>query len=101
MSGVPGRKNLVWIKETPQVALRFEDQREILMLLREANIAVYPVMVRSLKSSGVFSMRGGRPAAPAMPDLGIQKAARDLGASLGGAGFADAADIAVAVRTAE
>ena len=67
MSGVPGRKNLVWIKETPQVALRFEDQREILTLLREANIAVYPVMVRSLKSSGVFSMRG-RPAPPAMPD---------------------------------
>ncbi len=101
MSGVPGRKNLVWIKETPQVALRFEDQREILTLLREANIAVYPVMVRSLKCSGVFSMRAGRPAPPAMPDLGIQKAARDLGASLGGTGFADAADIGVAVRTAE
>ncbi len=101
LSGVPGRKNLVWIKETPQVALRFEDQREILTLLREANIAVYPVMVRSLKSSGVFTMRATRPAPPGMPDLGIQKAARDLGASLGGTGFADAADIAVAVRTAE
>ncbi len=100
MSGVPGRKNLVWIKETPQVALRFEDQREILTLLREANIAVYPVMVRSLKSSGVFSMRG-RPAPPAMPDLYIQNAARLLGASLGGTGFADAADLAVAVRSAE
>jgi hypothetical protein len=57
--------------------------------------------VRSLKESGVLNMRGGgRPRPPAMPDLGIQKAARDLGASLGGTGFGDAAEIAVAVRTA-
>jgi VWFA-related protein len=101
LSGVPGRKNLVWLKETPQVALTFEHTVKTLALLREANIAVYPVMVRSLKSSGVFSMGFASRRPPPMPDLGIQKAARDLGASLGGTGFDDAADLAVAVRRAE
>jgi VWFA-related protein len=102
MSGVPGRKNLVWVKDAPSVAMRFENRRKILTLLREANIAVYPVIVRSLKESGVLNMRGvGRPRPLPMPDLSIQKAARDLGASLGGSGFGDAADIDVAVRTAE
>ena len=93
---------MVWVKDAPSVAMRFENRRKILTLLREANIAVYPVIVRSLKESGVLNMRGvARPRPPAMPDLYIQQAARDLGASLGGTGFGDAADIDVAVRTAE
>src|SRR5258705_11510757 len=84
MSGVPGRKNLVWVKETPQVALTLAYSRKILSLLREAKIAVYPVLVRSLQSSGVFNMTASaRLSPPPMRDLDIQKAARDLGNALG------------------
>lgn len=102
MCGVPGRKNLVWLKETPQVALTAEYSRKILSLLRGANIALYPVMVRGVKSSGIFSMPGGSRVPLPSPELQLQAALRDLGASTGGAGFADAADLHDAIdRAAE
>jgi VWFA-related protein len=101
MSGVQGRKNLIWLKETPQVALLPENSRKILSLLRGANIALYPVMVRGMKSSGIFSMPTGSRFALPTPELRIQQAARDLGVSTGGAGFTDAGDLRDAVARAE
>jgi VWFA-related protein len=98
MAGVPGRKNLVWLKETPQVALTAVSSRRALSLLRGNNIALYPVLVRGVKSSGVFSMTG-RFALP-MPELRLWQATRDLGASTGGAGFTDAADLHDAINRA-
>lgn len=103
LEGVPGRKNLVWIGQGfgaifnppfgPPVA------RD---LLGAANIAVYPVMVRSLQASGALNMtyRGGMRALPTN-ELQIQFNNRKLGESLGGTGFDDAADALTAVRTAE
>jgi VWFA-related protein len=102
MSGVPGRKNLIWVKDAPQLTLLPENAAKARSILREANIALYPVVVRSLQGSGVFSMTASlRPSPPPMMDLAIQKAARDLGTSMGGAGFGDAADIGAAVSRAE
>lgn len=94
LAGVPGRKNLIWIKQTPSLGSNLKSSAKIRALLRDANIALYPVMVRTLGSSGVF---GGRPT----PTLMLQNAARDLGASLGGAGFGDVGYLKEAVQRAE
>ncbi len=101
MRGVPGRKSVIWIGQSfgffdppfgPPVARG---------LLGQANIAVYPVMVRSLQPSGALEMsvQGGR-RPPPMQDLNIQFANRQLGESLGGSGFGDATDALAAVRAA-
>ena len=100
MQGVPGRKNLVWIAQGFNGIFNPPFGPPVVRdLLGAANIAVYPVMVRSLQDSGVFNMRARR--ALPMNDLQIQFNNRKLGESLGGTGFDDAADALTAVRTAE
>ena len=82
LSGIPGRKNLVWLQEEPQVP------PAVLGMMLQANVSLYPVLIRSV--------------APAIADIfGLQHAAERLGASTGGAGFVDAGDLTMAVRTAE
>lgn len=96
MQGVPGRKNLIWIGQQPWLA-----SPEVRYALGQANIAVYPVMVRSLQSSGVLNMRGPSRRAPPLYTLQVQTANSRLGESLGGTGFDDAGDALAAVATAE
>jgi VWFA-related protein len=100
MQSVPGRKSLVWLGQDfsffdpawgPPVARG---------LLGQANIAVYPVMVRSLQSTDIAASRRGPPP-PGARLLDIQFENRQLGESLGGSGFADASDALAAVRAAQ
>jgi VWFA-related protein len=82
LSGVPGRKNLVWLQEEPQVP------PAVMAMLAAANVSLYPVLIRSVD--------------PSIADIfQAQHAVELLGASTGGAGFADAGDLITAVRTAE
>lgn len=82
LSGVPGRKNLVWLQEEPQVP------PEVMGMLQLANVSLYPVLIRSVEYSN--------------PDIFLlQHAVERLGESTGGAGFVDAGDLTTAVRTAE
>jgi VWFA-related protein len=106
MEGVPGRKNLIWMAGGFDSLFNPQFERpQARILLGQANIAVYPVMVRSLQDAGipvnaVYSRR--RPAAPVhINDFNTQIRNRELGESLGGFGFDDAADALKAVRTAE
>jgi hypothetical protein len=96
MYGVPGRKNLVWIKEQPNVPPK------AMLMLQEANIALYPVLVRSLQTSGVMTMNGrSQFRVPGPVEFVLRHAVEDLGASTGGAGFVDAGYIREAVSRAE
>jgi VWFA-related protein len=96
MSGVPGRKNLVWIKEEPQIPPKAR------LMLQEANIALYPVLVRALQPSGVMAMSSTKRFSPPPPmEFALRHAVEDLGASTGGTGFTDAGYIGNAVSRAE
>jgi Ca-activated chloride channel homolog len=81
LSGVPGRKSLVWFMDDPRNV-----PPAVMALLQQANIVLYPVLVRLVRGES-----GG-------PTLG---AARALAAVTGGRAFADALDLTFAVRTAE
>jgi len=81
LSGVPGRKNLVWLMDDPKNV----PPAAMAVLLR-ANIAVYPVVVRSVRVVGPF------------PNVFLAKA---LAATTGGRAFFDARDLTYAVETAE
>lgn len=47
LSRVPGRKNLVWLMDGPNIP------SDIMTLALEANIAIYPVLLRSLDFDGI------------------------------------------------
>jgi hypothetical protein len=71
LSGVPGRKNLVWVKESLQIP--------------QANVALYPVLIRTVVVGNPFKFG---------PDfMDTQHRVRELAATTGGAGFSDAADL--------
>ena len=81
LSGMPGRRNLIWVKETPSVP------PAVMGMLQRANITLYPVMIRTVTMKGnIFA---------------IQHAAQDLAAATGGASFNDAGDLHTAMKTAE
>ena len=82
LSGVPGRKNLIWLKEYPVVP------PAVMAMAQRANVALYPVLVRSV----LLSIRD---------IFGLQHAVEKLGEATGGAGFVDAGDLTTAVHTAE
>jgi VWFA-related protein len=81
LSGVPGRKNLVWLMDDP----RNVPPAVTAMLLR-ANIVLYPVLVRLVRVAGPG------------PSMWATKA---LAAAFGGRAFFDARDLSFAVQAAE
>jgi VWFA-related protein len=82
LSGIPGRRNLIWVKEEPMVP------GPVMGMLLQAKIALYPVLIRSVEYGA--------------PDLmATQHAVRDLAAVTGGTGFDDAGDLPLALKTAE
>jgi VWFA-related protein len=100
LSGMPGRKSLVWLSDTPGGGGQF---------LRAANINLYPVRARTVGSSGVVAwMRDTREAGfGALPqplpngmEIGLQRANAALAASMGGVAFSDAKDLTRAVQQA-
>lgn len=81
LSGLPGRKNLVWLKELPIVP------PQVMAMAVQANVSVYPVLIRTVEyANDIF---------------GLQHAARDLAKATGGEGFSDAGDLTLALHTAE
>jgi VWFA-related protein len=103
MEGVPGRKNLVWIGQGLGIIFNpLFGPPEERILLGQANIAVYPVMVRSIMSSGRgIAQSKGLPPPPGAGLLEIQYQQSKFAGTLGGSGFTDAAEIQAAVTTAE
>jgi VWFA-related protein len=82
LGGMPGRRNLIWVKEEPVVP------PPVMGMLLQANIALYPVLIRTVEYGA--------------PDfMATQHAARALAAFTGGAGFDDVGDVQIALQTAE
>jgi VWFA-related protein len=107
LEGVPGRKSLIWIAQGFDTVFNPDPTSGppvARVLLGQANIAVYPVMVRSLQNP-TFQTRYTSPRQPPpsvhINDLVIQARQRILGETLGGTAFNDAGDALEAVRTAE
>jgi len=100
MSGMPGRKSLIWLSGSPGI--------NATPVLRAANINLYPVLARSVGTSGVVGwLRDARENGLANPlpipagnEIAIQRANAALAASMGGAGFNDVKDLARAVQQA-
>ena len=87
LAGVPGRKNLVWMMEDPGLV-----PPATLALAQQANVVIYPVLIRLVGSSfGPDASCGG-----SNIDL-----AKDLAAVTGGRAFFDAKDLSFAVRATE
>ncbi len=103
MEGVSGRKSLVWVSQGFPLAppLGLPGMR---FLLGQANIAVYPVMVRSLAGNRNIATRYGFRGVPPPPGgvaIATQEDIRRRGESLGGEGFGDVKDALAAVSRAE
>jgi VWFA-related protein len=78
LAGMPGRKNLVWMMDNPLLV-----PPAVMALARQANIVLYPVMVRTV------------------PFVWKQQAARNLAALTGARAFFDAKDLTFAARATE
>jgi VWFA-related protein len=104
LSGMPGRRNLVWLAESPQL------DPPTLAPLRAAAVALYPVLVRGAPdgipfsgalSSGDHQVMGvtdpRRNQTPSTRDKALQAVA----ASTGGFAFTDVRDLGLAVHRAE
>ncbi len=81
LSVVPGRRSLVWFMDNPRNV-----PPAVTGMMQQANIVLYPVLVRLTRVE------------PGGPSLGETQA---LAASTGGRAFADALDLTCAVQTAE
>jgi hypothetical protein len=86
LSGIRGRKNLVWLAEISQIPPK------VMALLQRANVVLYPVMVRCPPP-------GLAPCGFARPES--QLVNRNLGTAFGGRGFFDAKDLGFALRAAQ
>ena len=103
LAGMPGRRNLVWMKEDPVVP------PPVMGILLQSQIALYPVLARSLifdPSFGSDFMSGdvnenSRVFSQGPDVMETARNSRRLAAITGGAGFADATDLQLAVKTAE
>lgn len=101
LSGMPGRKNLVWVSDTPGWAGA--------QFLAAANIHLYPVLARGVGTSGVTAwLRDAReagglgPRVPIAPgtEMERQRSNSALAAANGSAAFSDSRDITAAVHRA-
>jgi len=81
LSGMPGRRNLVWLMDQPMVP------PAMMGMLLQADIYLYPVLVRSVDLGTDI--------------LGVQYAGRVLATATGGASFDDSLDLQLALQTAE
>jgi len=81
LSGLPGRKNLVWLMDDPNNV-----PPEVMAMVQRANIALYPVLVRTVRVGGP------------MPG---NFAAKRMATATGGRVFLDARDLTYAVEAAE
>ena len=102
LAGVTGRKNLVWLQQEPRIPT------QVMAMLLQANISLYPVLIRGVGESGVlsgtFASSGRLPALMGNAqciECARRHAVEDLGAATGGAGFTDSLDLTTAMRTAE
>lgn len=87
LSGVPGRKNLVWLMEDPRrVPLT------VMAMAQQANVVVYPVLVRLVGSSF------GADASCSGANMHLTE---DLAAITGGRAFFDVLDLGFALRATE
>lgn len=94
LSGVPGRRSLVWLAETPQF------DAKVMSALRAANVALYPVLVRG--APGYVDHRlFGAPRDPILVTAERDRRLQALAASTGGAAFTDSRDVSIAMRRAE
>ncbi len=84
LSGVPGRKNLIWLAQISRLPPR------VAAMLQRANIVLYPVMVRCYPSA---------PCGFAM--LETDDATREQNTASGGRGFFDARDLTFATQAAQ
>ena len=80
LSGVPGRKNLVWMMDDPRNV-----PPAAMAMLQRANIVLYPVLVRTVRTGPGPSVF----------------AAKALASATGGRAFLDARDLTYAVEAAE
>ncbi len=87
LAGEPGRKNLVWMMEDPNLV-----PPATLALAQHANVVIYPVLVR-LVGSGF-----GADASCVGSNIGL---ANDLAAVTGGRAFFDAKDLSFAVHATQ
>jgi VWFA-related protein len=83
LSGVPGRKNLVWLMDDPHNV-----PPAVMAMVQRANIVLYPVLVRTVRVVG----------GPLLPG---NFGAKALAAATGGRAFFDARDLTYALETAE
>ncbi|HEY4363446.1 MAG TPA: VWA domain-containing protein [Bryobacteraceae bacterium] len=81
LSGMPGRKNLVWFMDDPRNV-----PPQVIAMAQQANIVLYPVLVRLVRTG---------PGGPSM------NATRAFAALTGGRAFLDAKDLSFAVHTAQ
>jgi len=82
LAGMPGRRNLVWLKQSLFIP------PPIMGMLQQANIHLYPVLIRTVSTTD--------------PDfLDKQHRVQAIAALSGGTGFSDAADLQLAVKTAQ
>jgi VWFA-related protein len=100
LSGIPGRRNLVWLKDKPTVP------PAVMAMVLQNNIHLYPVLVRTLENGALFQPlvnAHGMPMPPqAHPDsLGTQRSGRALAEATGGESFNDAGYLRIALKTAE
>ncbi len=77
LSGMPGRKNLVWLMSSPWAV-----PPAVMAMVERANIVLYPVLVRS-------------------NGFEVQEAARTLARVTGATAFFDARDLAFALQAAD
>jgi VWFA-related protein len=90
LSGVPGRKNLIWMFDEPGNAPPPLVTGLATTLARQSNIVVYPVILRAV---ACFSCPPH--------ELDREHYTRELAAATGGRAFFDAMDLPSAVRAAE
>lgn len=77
LSGLPGRKNLIWLMSSPQVV-----PPAVMAMVQQANIVLYPVLVRG--AGAIF----------------LQDDARALAKVTGATAFFDARDLTFAIQSA-
>ncbi|HEY1760088.1 MAG TPA: VWA domain-containing protein [Bryobacteraceae bacterium] len=90
LSGVPGRKNLIWMFDEPNNAPPPLVASLSITIARQSNIIVYPVVIRTVTCATCPHL-----------ELDREHYTRQLAAATGGRAFFDAMDLPFAVQAAE